>query len=545
MSETTSIPPETPPGAPAGTPLGAPDPSPVAGGDLRDLDDRGVLDAVAAARRNADREEAALLAAVVAYVDLHPVVDPDEAAGYPSGTTPPGTRPERVPLAGPGTPLIAAYAVEALAATLHQPYRSALGLVGDAVELCYRLPRLWALVQDGSLQAWKARHAAHHTTGLSVAAVAFVDRHLAVTAARNQLPSNLNPLIHEALQRCDPEAAAGREQAALDRRDVTLDHRDSTATSTLTATLDTPDALDLDATLTRLAATLAALGDTSPLGVRRAHALGMLANPQRTLTLFGNPCPDRLADHQLRPLHPHADQADHPEGHPDSGTAGHPTRGTDPANPGPGRSSSDLATGGVSAGGVSAGGVGCRYCGSAAGPGPRESGYRESGYRGMRWNAATATLYLHLSLADLHQGIGGTVENLGPATLDLLHDWLQRLDRVTIRPVLDTTRTDTVDRHDPPQWMREVVVLRDGHCVFPGCDTDARACDLDHITPYVSPDNGGPPGQTTPANLACLCRRHHRLKTFTAWTYTRTRHGDYAWTSPHGRNHLVTPTPKH
>ena len=81
----------------------------------------------------------------------------------------------------------------------------------------------------------------------------------------------------------------------------------------------------------------------------------------------------------------------------------------------------------------------------------------------------------------------------------LLADWLRRTDRVTVRPVLDPTRISPVDRHDPPEVMREAVILRDGHCVFPGCTVDARSCDLDHIDPYVPPNDGGPPGQT---NLA-------------------------------------------
>ncbi len=46
--------------------------------------------------------------------------------------------------------------------------------------------------------------------------------------------------------------------------------------------------------------------------------------------------------------------------------------------------------------------------------------------------------------------------------------------------------------------MREQVLLRDSHCVFPGCRRDSRACDLDHITPYIPIDEGGPPGQTNP-----------------------------------------------
>ena len=133
------------------------------------------------------------------------------------------------------------------------------------------------------------------------------------------------------------------------------------------------------------------------------------------------------------------------------------------------------------------------------------------------------------------------MEKLGPATLSLLADWIGRFSTVTIRPVLDLARTDAVDVHDPPGWMRESVILRDRHCVFPGCSIDARSCDLDHIEPYVPPDDGGPPGQTSPANLACLCRRHHRLKTFTAWTYQRLPDGTYEWTNPHGHTYRTTP----
>ena len=138
-----------------------------------------------------------------------------------------------------------------------------------------------------------------------------------------------------------------------------------------------------------------------------------------------------------------------------------------------------------------------------------------------------------------------------------LRDWLPRLSGVTVRPVLDPGRTDAVDAHDPPAWMRELVMLRDRHCVFPGCAIDARACDLDHLEPYVPLDQGGPPGQTSPANLACLCRRHHRAKTFAGWRYRRlpdppddpttpvrgTPGPTYEWTSPHLRTYRVTPTP--
>ena len=149
-------------------------------------------------------------------------------------------------------------------------------------------------------------------------------------------------------------------------------------------------------------------------------------------------------------------------------------------------------------------------------------------------------LYVHVSPADLatHAGgapVVGEVEKLGPATLDLIRSWLAD-SRARILPVLDLNRTDAVDQHDPPPWMRELVILRDRHCVFPWCGRDARACDLDHIVAYVPPDEGGPPGQTNPQNLAPLCRRHHRAKTFTGWTYQRQRNGTY--TGPARTTHL-------
>ncbi len=130
------------------------------------------------------------------------------------------------------------------------------------------------------------------------------------------------------------------------------------------------------------------------------------------------------------------------------------------------------------------------------------------------------------------------MERFGPATIARIKDWAGR-SRVTIQPVLDMARTDAVDAHDPPAWMRELVILRDRHCVFPWCTRDARACDLDHITPY---EENGPPGQTRPDALAALCRRHHRAKTFRRWRYHRTPAGDYQWTGPQGQTYLVTPT---
>jgi hypothetical protein len=148
-------------------------------------------------------------------------------------------------------------------------------------------------------------------------------------------------------------------------------------------------------------------------------------------------------------------------------------------------------------------------------------------------------LYLWVEAADVDTDTEavGTVERLGPATLTKIKEWVGHR-RVTVLPVLDVGRADAVDIHDPPPWMRELVMLRDRHCVFPGCTRDARSCDLDHIKPY---DPNGPPGQTRPDNLACLCRRHHRAKTSGRWRYTRTPDGNYLWRGPYGAEYVVVP----
>ncbi len=155
--------------------------------------------------------------------------------------------------------------------------------------------------------------------------------------------------------------------------------------------------------------------------------------------------------------------------------------------------------------------------------------------------ATTQTkLYLHLDAADLADPIMtlGTVERLGPLTTATIREWLTT-SRFTLQPVLDLGRTDAVDQHDPPAWMRELVYLRDRTCVHPYCDKPARECDVDHIEAYVEMDDGGPPGQTRPDNLAPLCRRHHRAKTHRGWTYQRNQDGSYTWTSPYGQRLTV------
>ena len=77
---------------------------------------------------------------------------------------------------------------------------------------------------------------------------------------------------------------------------------------------------------------------------------------------------------------------------------------------------------------------------------------------------------------------------------------------------------------------------RDLTCRFPGCTMPAERCDIDHVVPY-------PIGATHAANLACLCRKHHHLKTFWTgdWALALLPDGAAIWTSPTGRTYTTHP----
>jgi len=99
-----------------------------------------------------------------------------------------------------------------------------------------------------------------------------------------------------------------------------------------------------------------------------------------------------------------------------------------------------------------------------------------------------------------------------------------------------------------PKPLADYVRARDRHCRFPGCRRPVTACDIDHVIAW----NQG--GRTAATNCACLCRRHHRLKTHGGWTFELHSDASCRWTSPTGQHYDLgpptqldqpaTPTPK-
>lgn len=97
-------------------------------------------------------------------------------------------------------------------------------------------------------------------------------------------------------------------------------------------------------------------------------------------------------------------------------------------------------------------------------------------------------------------------------------------------------------RYQPSAALQRAVRCRDLTCRFPGCHRPAVVCDIDHAIPFNHQDPAAG-GLTVLGNLKCLCRHHHRLKTFHGgWRDTQLADGTVIWTSPTGRTYRTSPT---
>ena len=346
------------------------------------------------------------------------------------------------PLAGVGAPWVAEFAPADLGAALGISVDAAKQLLGDALELAHRLPRLWALVQELAVPVWRARLIARETRDLSRDAAKFADRLIAATP--DKIGSvHAARLVQEARLYFDPDRAIADEDEALAKRGVWSRPGPAPATTEMWMTLDTPDAELFDQCVSRVAGDLRQLGDTDGLDVRRARAVGILADPQYALDLLSGRegAVRSIGGSGIANLFVHLTPR---ISRPSSLVAPALLRSRSSGPPPPG-------------------------CSPTGSPGSPRRAARSSSARSLTSRA----------------------------------------------PARSTGTTH------PPRCATSPAARRAR--VFPGCRRDSRGCDLDHITPYIPTDEGGPPGQTRAGNLAPLCRTHHRVKTHTAWDYKSAR----------------------
>ncbi len=124
----------------------------------------------------------------------------------------------------------------------------------------------------------------------------------------------------------------------------------------------------------------------------------------------------------------------------------------------------------------------------------------------------------------------------GPIPAALVRDRATEADwrRLVVEPVTGHLLDYGTVIYRPPAELADYVMARDRRCRFPGCNTRATICDIDHNIP-------APHGDTSANNCCCLCRRHHRLKTFSGWTVQLQPDGSCLWTSPGGRQFVSDP----
>ncbi|MFD2392548.1 DUF222 domain-containing protein [Dietzia aerolata] len=132
----------------------------------------------------------------------------------------------------------------------------------------------------------------------------------------------------------------------------------------------------------------------------------------------------------------------------------------------------------------------------------------------------------------------------GEAALQTLLDMLNCSQGATLQYVDPTLGADDDPdralRYRPGATLAHRIRLRDGTCRHPGCSMPAVGCDLDHVVPFDH-DNPEAGGKTVEANMACLCRFHHRFKTFVGWDYALTPDGTLIITTPSGKTMYTTP----
>jgi hypothetical protein len=443
-------------------------------------------------RRVADQAAALELRAVTHWADLHRVdgvgaVD-RSVFGALVGESRQGREAE-LRLAGEGAFAVEEFAVAELAAALGMSEAAGRAYVGQALEIRDRLPRLWQRVQTGTVPAWKARRVAEETIALNPECADYVDRHLAPFAARLSIRRILR-VVHAAIARHDRALAQERAARSEESRGVWLGPVED-GLVTLTAVADAPDAAAFNTAVGQVAAALAALGDPDSEQVRRARAVGVLADPQYALDVHAS---------ATQPSSTARDANDAPTG------------GQSPGSPAPSTGSRPLGSGRV------------------------------------------VHLHLHTDAVSgsLHAGEAGVARTpFGPETLATVERWLTGLApgaRVRVTPVVDLRERIAVDAYEVPDRLRRQVEERDLTCCFPWCGRQG-GFDADHIEPYRPRAEGGPPGQTRSDGLARLCRFHHRIRTHPGrhgrWTYQRAPGGAYHWVSPLVRAYTVDGTGTH
>ena len=210
-------------------------------------------------------------------------------------------RERSVQLGGAGTPRVAEFAAGVMAARLELSPRAGQRLLSDALNIRYRLPRLWDRVRALEVRAGHARFVAQQTRELSVEQAAYVDVRVA-EFADGRLPwHRFTALVEASVMAADEEAARRREQEAAERQFAKATRSDEHGNRGFYIRADFATIARLDATVAYLAEALKALGDPRTEDERRVRAVLFLANPNAAVQLLREYAAWRVNPHHDEP----------------------------------------------------------------------------------------------------------------------------------------------------------------------------------------------------------------------------------------------------
>ena len=396
---------------------------------------------------------------------------------------------------------------------------------------------IWAAALTGQVPAYQARRIATATRHLTTNQASWVDEQLAPSLGAMSW-GRLQTLLEAKIIEADPVGAEQQATAAASERFVRLGRNSEHGLKLIIARATAGDAIWFKATIDRIADILTQQGDTDPVEVRRSKAIGILAQPAHALQLLcqhqhdnwdgptepADPAEEPTEDDEAEGTFAETDempsqQTSRPGGRADATRqdAEHADTQQPPASD-PGRARTPIGRCSIT-------------------PPPFHPDRARP----------RAIIYIHLSEEAVRAGSGiARVEDVGPVLLSQLHTLLGEHCSINLKPVIDLPAGHTpIDSYEIPARLREQLHLRYPADVFPYAATVSRRIDLDHTIPYLSPDKGGPPGQTRIGNLGPHTRRNHRLKTHAGWQVRQPEPGTWLWRSPHGRIYLVNATGTH
>ena len=424
-------------------------------------------------------------------------------------------------------------------------------MIADALDLRYRLPRLWARVCANEIEGADAQQIARETRHLNRMQAARVDDAVASSVGRLSWAGVLR-LLRAKIIEVDADNIAKMAEDQKTRTGVFVGQVEA-GFQTLEFRGDAARVLWVNAMVNRLASILLQNGDQRPLGQRQSTAMELMTNPLEQLyllaqdanpTLF-DPDPDNLPDQPDEPAEP--DEPDEPD-EPGRVSTLWPAQDDQPDEVKSVESASPEAAwtdSGTTAPPGAAGSAGPEAFGRPGGF-PRVERDRELARQAIaaigKLDPAKlrpdATLYVHIAQETLQTGLGvARVEDIGPVVSSLVADWLHTCD-VTVKAVIDLNVDQTpVDAYAIPKKMRERLFLKHPASRFPFSAAATRRMDLDHSDPYRE----GVPGQTREDNLGPVVRREHNVITHGAWQRRQPEPGTFVFRAPHGRVFLVNP----